>query len=183
MLEFGAKSLCYDPDRSAAWFGTIGVDYIFNNGNDPTPLGTRQANVPLDPTNPNSPTVPITIALAVRELHRTYLHLGVGREWYVGGGSPESWRYFAGFEGGGRLGHAHVKFYSTPTIPSNPALRETDFIQNVFLGLHAGVLIPRCGYDIMLGGRCEWSHDWITILEADHDIDQIQFLLTAGVRY
>jgi hypothetical protein len=175
-VEGGVKTFSYESDRSAAWLGTLGVDYIYNNSSDITPIGTRQVAIP-NPISPQLPPTILTVPLLIREAHRTSLHIGGGKEWYWGEGTPESWRYAVGVEGGGRLGHLHVKF------TSNPALRETDFFQGVFLSTYADVLIPRCGYDILLGGRFEWGHDWVTIAEEDHDLDQLLLLVSAGIRY
>jgi hypothetical protein len=175
-VQGGAKTFSYAPDRSGAWIGTFGVDYIYNNSSDVTPIGTRQVAVP-NPVSPLLPPTIITVPLLIREAHRAALHIGGGREWYWGEGTPESWRYAVGVEGGGRLGHLHVKF------TSEPAFRETDFFQGVFLSTYADVLIPRCGYDIVLGGRFEWGHDWVRIVEEDHDLDQLLFLVSAGIRY
>jgi hypothetical protein len=155
-VEAGVKTFLYDDDhRTAAWTASLGIDYLYNNADLPAPVIKDRA------------------VTTVRELHRTYVHIAGGREWYWE--TPRGWDLFAGIDAGGRLGSAHAKFNTEP--------HKTDAAQAIFIGLDAGVLIPRCGYDLLFGGRFEWSHDWVELIEFDNELDQMKFLLTAGIRY
>lgn len=151
--EIGAKVYSYDPDYGAAWIGELGIDYLYNNSDDSTEIAFRSQ--------------PVTL----QQLHRIYPRIAAGREWYGG----ETWRYVIGVDAGARFGHAHLKF--------NEGFHATDTIQGIFAGLHAGLMIPRCCYDLVLDTRLEWAHDWIEILDVDEELDQVKVLLSAGVRY
>ncbi len=162
-VAFGAKAFDYDGDGSGAWTGHLGIDYIYNNSNDKNRTPVR--------------TLPATL----RELHRFAGYVAGGREWYWDQGYPESARWLFGVDVGGRLGHARGRFNRVDR--RIPIERRTDTFEGFVVGVDAGVLIPRCGYDLTFGGRFEWGHDYFQILDLDDNVGQMKLLLSAGLRY
>ncbi len=148
-LQGGAKSFWPASDPNAAWFGELGVDYVYNNGE-----GEGVAS----------------LGRSLRELHRVHGH--------VAGGYEYQWNNTLwSADLGGRLGHAHAKFNALD------AIHVTDISSGVFFGLNAGVLIECRCYDLVLGGRFEWSHDWLDVDAGDDDLSEVTLLLSAAIRY
>jgi hypothetical protein len=198
-LELGIKAFWYSPDQRSAWFTELGADYIFNNGNNDKEAFIR---FPIFEVSTVPGQVQELVAgrefLGVTEAHRGYIRSAIGREWYWGGECPGAARYLLGLDGGFRLGHLHVQlelrrrefFDFEPqddqiiTAPGNR--EETDFIKNIFIGGTAGMMIPCCAFDLVLGLRAEYSHDFIhmpRLIFQDRGLDQVKAELSVGLRY
>lgn len=156
-IEGGARAFCYYQGGSAAWTGELAVGHSFHNSKDSAPLLVRDELASLD------------------RFHLTSVRFGGGHEWHWQSGGPESSRWFAGVNGGGRLGSATARFLGTPKI--------TEPAQGLYLGLDAGVLIPWDCRQIVLGVRAEWQRDWFELGRLDVDLERLNLLLTAGIRY
>ncbi len=148
-LQAGAKGFCPASNPNAAWFGELGVDYVYNNAD-----GDEIPN----------------LIRSIRELHRVAGHLAAGYEYQLGNALFSA-------DLGGRLGHAHAKFNAPD------ALHVTDIASGIFFGLNAGVLVPCRCYDLVLGGRFEWSHDWFDVDAGDDGLGEIKLLLSFAIRY
>jgi hypothetical protein len=205
--QFGAKVIYYDHDCRAAWFGDLGVDYFHNQGDQTTPVIERFRFLDVNRGQQQFALLVLERS-AIEALDRIFFRVGGGREWFFGGEVQGSVRYKLGLDGGLRLGHAHAglavkerNVIQSVILPGtnrparlqdgdilNPTGNKeaTDFVQNVFVGASVGVLIPYCGFDFVLDGRAEYSHDFISlhgIENMDQSLDQIQILLSAGLRY
>lgn len=156
-VEFGARGFAYSFDHTAAWVGSLGVDYQYNNAHDPTP------------------SLLVGEPATLRELNRVSASIAGGRQWYFAGETAEAPMWLIGVDVGGRLGHVHAKFIERQ--------HQTDGLIGVFVGADAGVFISRRGYDILLGGRLEWGHEWFDIIDNSDDLGHLKILLTAGLRY
>jgi hypothetical protein len=154
--EIGIRQFVYDDTKPAAWFGELGFEYTYHNGHE-------------------DPDLPI---FNIRELHIYWVRLALGREWYFGRGQPGDWTIVLGAFTGGRYGSANTKFTDEPY--------RTDNIGGIFAGGHAGILIPRCGYDLMVEIFTEYGHDWTSwsdLITSDRHIDHIKLGGTIGIRY
>jgi hypothetical protein len=158
-LQFGAKALCYQGEQGAL-FGEFGIDYYTNGGR----AGAEAVVIENQRFAP--PEKPI-------QLQRVYLRAGAGYDWYW----PicDSCRAYAEIDGGGKLGHAHGSFEDVPN--------QTDVAWAIYAGAGAGVLIPQCGFDIVVGARAEISHEWISLIVDREGLDTGSLFLTAGLRY
>ncbi|GBD36303.1 hypothetical protein HRbin36_01424 [bacterium HR36] len=154
--EIGIRQFLYDETKPAAWFGELGFEFTYHNGHE-------------------DPDLPI---FTIREWNIYWVRLALGREWYFGRGRPGDWTIVFGAFAGGRFGSANTKFVDEPY--------RTDNIGGIFAGGHAGILIPRCGYDLMAEIFTEYGHDWTSwsdLITSDRHIDHIKLGGAVGVRY
>lgn len=201
--DFGVRTFLYRPDRSAGWYGELGVDYIFNNANPTIPVIEQGVNVEIvenvgtffQTTN----VIPARDIFGITELHRVYAKIGLGYQRYWWTDAPEGLHYYIDFNAGLRLGHAHaslslldriyfqeLEIEEGDVIVTRPVLRATDFIKNFYVGGGFGLMIPYCGYDVMTGLHWEYSHDIIRlpmISNRDDGLDQVKVQILAGVRW
>ncbi|MDW8222273.1 MAG: hypothetical protein RMJ82_04920 [Gemmatales bacterium] len=154
--EIGVRQFLYDETKPAAWFGELGFEFTYHNGGEDHDL-------------------PI---FTIREWNVYWVRLALGREWYFGGGQPGDWTFVVGVFSGGRFGSANTKFLDEPY--------RTDNIGGIFAGGHAGILIPRCGYDLLAEIFTEYGHDWTSwsdLITTDRHIDHIKLGGAIGIRY
>lgn len=155
--EIGIRNFLYDETKPAAWFGELGFEYNYYNGQ-------ADEDVPF---------------ASIREVNIYWVRAGIGREWYLGSGRPGHWTIVLGTFAGGRFGSANTKFLTEPF--------RTDNIGGIYAGGHAGFLIPRCGFDIMVEIFTEYGHDWISwsdiLDDSDRHLDHIKLGGAIGVRY
>jgi len=182
VIEGGGRSLFFNPEMDRAWAVTLSLSNINNHGqrsdikipyNVNLPSGTNPING--QPTGVS--TVPITVT--VRELNRTFANISLGQEWYLWG-SPDCCtdpRCRVGIDAGGRLGSAKIRF--------NELRHHSDVVSAVFIALHGDLEIPRGCCTFMLGFRVEWDYTWMDILQIQNnsDLEDVNFLVTAGVRF
>ncbi len=121
------------------------------------------------------------VDVTLREYHRTFVGLGIGREWYPYGralgcgtdscGTPLR----VGVDLGGRWGSANMEF--------NEIRHLTDVVGSFYVGIHADLEYP-CGPCIfLLGGRVEYSYHWSDVLRRHSEMQDFTPMLTLGVRY
>ncbi|MCS7168206.1 MAG: hypothetical protein NZ914_11330 [Gemmatales bacterium] len=154
--EIGIRQFLYDDTKPAAWFGELGFEFTYHNGGE-------------------DPDLPI---FTIREWNVYWVRVALGREWYFGSGEPGAWTFLVGAFTGGRFGSANTKFLDEPY--------RTDNIGGLFAGGHAGILIPRCGYDLMAEIFTEYGHDWTSwsdLINSDRHIDHIKLGGAIGIRY
>lgn len=154
--EIGIRQFLYSDTKPAAWFGELGFEFTYHNGTE-------------------DPDLPI---FTIREWNVYWVRIALGREWYFGGGEPGNWTFVVGTFVGGRYGSANTKFLDEPY--------RTDNIGGIFAGGHAGILIPRCGYDLMAEIFTEYGHDWTSwsdLITSDRHIDHIKLGGAIGIRY
>lgn len=167
MVEGGGRSLFYDASDLAAWAIDLSLSYQYNNGND-------HSSIPFSP-------LPVT----VRALHRTYVNLAVGREWYLLHNAhcgKCNWR--VGTDIGGGWGAGRLDLNDPFQSPSG-FTRLYDTIGRVFAAAYTDVEIP-CGCCTwILGARGEWSYDFMNFrrITPGCNVSDANILLVTGVRF
>jgi hypothetical protein len=188
-IEAGGRTLFFNPEKTAAWAIDLGLTNINNHGQH------SDIHIPLTVLVPNSTGTGATSVsfgsgglpgVTVRELNRTYVNAGFGREWYMFGqdcgcgdcgdcGGGFRWRF--GVDGGGRWGTARIKYHELP--------HRVDVIGGVYAAAHTD-LEYSCGCCTFLTGfRLEWGYTWSDILRRGNiaDVEDLNLMLTLGVRY
>jgi len=107
--------------------------------------------------------------------HRYGLFVAGGKEWY-GAAGADGTRWKVGGDVGARFGHIKANILDEED-------HITDRYYGVFVGGDAGLLLPRCGFDIMLDGRIEWGHDFFGDDRLADDIGHLKLMLSLGLRY
>jgi hypothetical protein len=165
VTQGGGRTLFFNPAMDRDWNIDFSISNILNHG---------QHSDIIVPVNLASGTQNVSI----RELNRTYANAALGREWYFRR-PPDAWihTWRVGGYAGGRLG--------TEKLELNEIPHRTDVIAGLFVGLNADVEIPCGGCCVFLAGmRVEWGYGWSDILRpTDSDIQDVNFLFTAGVRF
>ena len=211
-IEGGARSLFFNPACDAAWTVSFSVSNINNHANDqtekipltnvtagqaglvstspvtglPTINTARAMQFGIDPATLNGTTSQVlpSFPVTVQSLNRTYVNLGVGREWYLWGpahiegmshGDLPNWRI--GAEGGGR--------YGTADLILNEIQHRTDNIGGFYLAVFSDVEYPWHCCVFTAGLRVEYSYTWDDILQSRNlsDIQDLNLLVTLGVRF
>jgi hypothetical protein len=184
MVTGGGRTLFYDPDMLGAWAVEIGITNIYNHGQrsdirvplsilvpSSSPFGSTatRVNFGIDPGVPG---------VTIKNLNRTSADLGLGREIYLT--TPATahgikWR--AGLTAGIRYGSERVEF--------EEIRHRTGVFETPYLALHTDVECPCCSVVFLAGFRAEWDWTFSNVLQNQNDADvmDVNFLLTAGVRF
>jgi hypothetical protein len=177
-IEGGGRSLWFEPSFTRAWTIDAHILNVHNGGDGRTrvPLSLLVVN---DQTG-NAQRVNFGqggipgVTIAAR--NRTMVGLGVGREYYLlepANVVGNLWRI--GWDFGGRYGSEKMDF--------NEIRHRTRVLENMFAAAHTDLEFPCCGCMWSAGFRLEWSYTWSTILQTQHDMQDINTLFTFGVRY
>jgi hypothetical protein len=151
--------------------------------------GVAQSRRPVQllPARNGHPQFIAAEGVSIEELNRTYVNLGVGRDWYLWGQAPTylncgqrecgqlAWRF--GIDGGGRYGTAKLSLHEIQ--------HRKDAIAGIYAAAHTDVEYP-CGCCTFQAGiRVEYDYTWMDILQEqnDADVQEINLLFTAGVRF
>jgi hypothetical protein len=165
--QIGSRSLFFDPAGTCAWAVDAHVVYTHNRGfaNDIHTLNTE----------------PVT----VRDLHRTAVGLGLGRDWFSArpGFILDTWdtNFRLGLDVGGRWGAGHVDF-DTP-FELEGYRRRYDVFGQAFAGALGTAEVPIGGWTMLFGGRVEWIRTFSDLLPKDANFDEFTATLILGVRY
>lgn len=161
--QIGLRTLFFTNDYSRAWTIDGGISNTFNSGihNGDT------INLPFG----NNTTVPVTI----RDVNRTFVNLGGGREWFFvpAKDNPAGWRF--GVDGGAR--------YGTMKASPNIATHLTDVIGGMYAGGHVMYECIVCDSIVNFGVRTEYSYTWSDVFSRPSDVSEINILFNVGVRY
>jgi hypothetical protein len=171
-IEGGIRGLLFNPETTRAWvaeFHIINSNNSGGGGQDPVVLDILRLNQLNVVTRQN---VPVTVL----NFNRTMAGVGGGREWYLWqpADSPGSkWRI--GVDAGGR--------YGTSSMTFNEIRHRTDVVAGVFASAHTDFEVP-CGRCYLSWGlRAEWGYTWGNILQRTSDVQELNTLVTFGVRY
>jgi hypothetical protein len=166
-VQLGARTLFFNQTYTAAWVVDTGIQNTFNSGKDNGDTFRIPADSPLG--------LPITVPVTVREVNRTSVNLGAGREWFVYPAlyTPAHIRY--GVDFGGRWGSTKTSF--------NEAGSRTDVFGTAYFGGHALYEFPFRDTIVNFGVRGEYNYTWSDVLNRSSDISEANILLSAGVRY
>jgi len=171
-LEGGVRGLLFNPEMTRAWVAEFHIVNSNNSGignGDPTNLSVFVKD------NLGTSTRQ-TVAVTVRNYNRTMVGVGGGREWYLlePANSP-GWQWRIGVDAGGRYGSASMTYHEFH--------HRTDVVAGMYAAVHTDVEIP-CGHCFLSYGlRCEWAYTWGDILQRQSDVQEINALVTFGVRY
>lgn len=183
VIEGGGRSLFFNPEQTAAWTLDFGITNIINHGKNPNIMAPITVLVP-DP-NPAGNNPPKTVrfgvdvpGVTIRDLNRTFVNLGAGREWYLSGCANSSGRHWrAGLDVGGR--------YGTASLQLEELRHRTDVIGGVWAAAHSDLEIPWGCYRFIAGIRLQWAYTWSDILQQQNDADvmDLSLLVNLGVRF
>jgi hypothetical protein len=207
VIAGGGRSLFFNADNDAAWTVDLGLSNEYNHGqhNDMLfrlnhiifNLGNNNISIVNFVPGVKAPHIrtlrtPVGQAgttffarapgVAIRSLNRTFADAALGREWYLTGNPATcaengGWIWRAGFDVGGR--------YGTAKLEATQTHHRSDVVGGVAVAAHTDVERP-CGCCIFQAGfRIEWAYTWSDILQIQNDADmqELNFLLTAGVRF
>jgi hypothetical protein len=203
-VQGGGRVLFFNPDRDKAWTVDVSISSIWNGGQHDDHLFPMHILASTGAVIAGTGTPEVfhaDVVGALRELNRTSVNLGVGREWYLVGNAAScgcgqrSWR--VGIDGGVGYGSqsASVAVQTFPGLPGvaadgtlaviNMLRRSTDTFASAFVSLHTDVEFP-CGCCVyQFGFRAEWAYTWSDLLQVQNDSDMmdVNLLLTFGVRF
>lgn len=193
-VDGGVRSFLFDSDHRAAWYGDLGLSYLYNDSSHAgTDLITSNEQVGVSRLG-QVIGLPATTLLGVRELHRTNTRLTFGREYYFGSDWCRGLKYSLGGDFGGVWGWAQVKTQinsqtitgSQPgdVVQGNPRFNHHgDQIKGFFLGSSMNLILPRDNYDFIVGTRVEWERDYFKLADNDDGASQLKLYLEIGWRF
>jgi hypothetical protein len=162
-FQGGAKTMFFNPYFDAAWYIDLGLGTTTNSAND-----HPQSVILIVDDLPNLATI--------RGLNRTTVNVGLGRAWYlwapadsVNGNLRVAW------DGGGRYGSARGDFFEIT--------HETDVIGGLYTGIQADWEWPCQNFTFQLGVRLEYGYTWSDMLQRKSDVQDVNLLFQAGVRF
>ena len=163
-VQGGARTLFYNQAYDKAWAVDFGMSNSFNSG------VTRGDTIIL-PTGTAAPGLPVTI----REVNRTFVNFGGGREWfmYPALNQPAYLRF--GIDAGGRWGSAKFSLNETGA--------RTDVVGGAYLGSHVMYEFPFHDSIVNVGFRTEYSYTWSDVFYRKSDLSELNLLVNLGVRY
>jgi hypothetical protein len=181
MIGGGGRSMFFDTDRQAAWSIDGSLNEIENNGGHPN-LQTAFKHETFDPVTGNISVDFPNISVAA--LHRTYLKLGGGREWWLIGcadNGDKSWT--CGADLGAIYGVARLDMHDW-SDEFGQFQRFTHVMYGPYAALYTNCEVPCNCCTYSFGFRCEWDYMDSRLLPFNKaDIFDVNFLLTAGVRF
>ena len=166
------RTLFFNPDATAAWTLDVGVNNIYNHVSD------QSQEFQLHNITNALTQVTSSPLVTGRDLNRTTVDFALGREWYLLGcaernGCDTNWR--AGFDLGGNYGSAKLE------VNGNPHL--TDTICGLSFAMHSDIEVPWRQWILQFGVRFEYGYTWCDILQDNSNLQNLNFLLTTGVRF
>jgi len=177
LVSAGGRVLFFDRALDAAWTVDLGLSYVYNHG--------QRDDIPIRifDVDPNNPGTVVTRDVTVRSLHRTFVNVALGRQWYLTGPTNDcDWRWRAGVDVGGRYGTLRV---DVDEFGRRSFFRFNDVIGGLFAALHSDVEVP-CGCCSFLGGlRMEFDYTWSDVFQPrnDSDLFSLNILFNLGVRF
>jgi len=190
MIQGGGKSLFFDDSYVRAWYVDVSLANISSWTND------------------QAPGRPVFVAgqtTVVQGYNRTFVGLGLGRQWYLmGDGRDAGPNLRVSADAGGRWGSASATFTTVK--------HRSDVIGGIYVGLQADMEMPMasflpcascgdgagCGTTggcngrspceplpciFVLGLRTEWAYTWSDVLQQVSDVQDVNLLVHLGVRY
>jgi len=164
----GAQTLFYNHEFTKAWIIDTGLSEFYNSG-------VRNGdNISVNALRPGVVGFQ-DFTVSVRNVRRTFVNLGVGREWFSNPAKDTPVRWRLGIDGGGR--------YGTMSVRLNELTHKTDVIGGAYAGAH--VLCEfACWHSIInVGVRTEYSYTWSDIFQRASDFSEVNLMFNLGVRY
>jgi hypothetical protein len=184
MVEAGGRSLFFNQAQDAAWTVSLGLSNTYNHGQRSDIHLPLSVLVP-DPTNPVTMAARVNFGtdtgvpgVTVEALYRTFVNVGLGREWYLTVPANHwgiKWR--AGFDIGGR--------YGTAKLQLNELRHRTGVLEGTWASLHTNVEMPCCSWVFVAGFRVEWAYTWSEILQDQNnaEMEDVNLLFEVGARF
>ena len=175
-IEGGFRTLFFNNDNTRAWFVDIGGVSSWNSGGATAPKELFTLNV-LVPDATTGQMTRANIVDSIRSVNRTFLNAGLGREWFWGGdGTSTTGHWRAGVDAGGR--------YGTESMTFDLELKHrTDVIGGAYVGGHVNYEFPWYDLLVQVGVRVEYAYTWSDILQRSTDMNELNLLFTAGIRF
>ncbi len=188
-VEGGVRSFLYNESRTAAWYGDLGVTYLYN-GAESSSTGLPRTGVSLVTRAGQTLALNSVSFLGVHQLHRTNARFALGREFYIDSRWVEGLRFVLGGDFGGVWGNASVKtslisdLEATDQVLDNPRdSHSSDVIKGFFLGTNFNLILPRQHYDFILGTRLDWERHYFSLFDNDDGASQLKLYLELGWRF
>jgi len=176
-FEAGARLLFPTGCGSSAW--TVDASY--------TSMSNNGSNAPIEFITIIPPVAAggdsIFAVTSLRSLHRSYVNLAVGREFYLRGeatqGNSDELRWRVGADVGGRYGTEKMH-YNQPFLT-----HATDLSYGVFASVHSDIEVPYPSFDLIIGLRGVYDYTWSEIAGGnnDGDIQDAMIMATLGFRF
>lgn len=180
LVEGGGRSLFFNQDLTAAWNIDLKLSYVGNSSSSSISYPFLAPRT--DPITGRRFVVTDQVTTAA--LHRTYVSLGLGREWFLPGPTLMGQSNFIfGVDGGARYGVVRLDVHNYNIV--GQFQRTTDILWGGYGGVHFDWEIPRGCCTCILGFRTEFGYSKFEVpitLPQQHIYD-LNFMLNAGVRF
>ena len=169
-VEGGARTLFFNHEYTKAWVIDAGISNTENSGTsfrEPiTIFAARPGTTPPGPQNFN---------VTIRDVNRTFVNLGFGREWFFtpSKDQPAHWRF--GVDAGGR--------YGTLKVDLREIVHRTDVIGGAYVGMHLLHEFQCWNSIVNVGFRTDYAYTWSDVFQRSSDMSEVNFLFNVGVRY
>jgi hypothetical protein len=183
LIQGGIRTQFFNEPADRAWVIDAGISHVSNGHNPNQQYALRVIDFTGNTDITGNPEValiqfgtPTTPGVRIRDTDRTYVNLGIGRDYY--------WRAIAddlhphlrvGWDFGGKYGALSQEY--------NLIKHRTDVIGGVYGGLYGDVEYPTEWGVCYVGIRWEYGYTWSDILQRASDIQEINVTLTLGIRY
>lgn len=178
----GLRTLFFNNTMDRAWVVDASISHFNNRGNKekrfPLKVLDFTGNT-LPNGNPEIKLVqygtPIRPGLLIRDTDRSFVSLGIGRDFYMTPADVPGPKCRWGVDAGGR--------YGTSSQEYDLIKHRTDVIGGFYCGVHLDYEKPSRWGIFVVGGRWEYSYTWSDILQHVSDIQETNLMLTLGLRY
>jgi hypothetical protein len=184
VVQGGLRTSFFNMPADRAWVVDISLSHMNNGHNQQAkyPLRVLEFTGNTDPLT-GQPEVkriqfgtPTRPGVTIRDTGRTFVNLGLGRDYYVWGTAETDERHLrVGWDVGARYGTLSQEYHEIK--------HRTDVIGGTYVGVHGEYEIPTRMGMLTFGARTEWGYTWSDILQQASDIQEINVLLTLGLRY
>lgn len=173
----GARALFFNESQTCAW---VVEGHIINTNESG---GAQNTQFPLTffPNGVRSDEVVFEgvagrKTFSIQNSNRTLVGAGLGRDWYLWRPADREGRMWrVGVDAGGRYGSHRINLSEFGHL--------TDVVGGMYAGAHAAMEIPLRSLTLRAGVRFEWAYTWSDILQRTSDVQDLNLLLTVGVRY
>lgn len=163
MIALGGRALFFNQPMDRAWFIEVSGSNAYNHSGPRVPLPF--------PSEPDP--------VAVEYYNRTFVNLGIGREWYLFPATDMTRNWRVGIDTGGRYGSASLGRETTHHV--------TDVVGGFYVGFHSDLEFPVCAWGnscvFQAGFRIEYGYTFSDILSQRSDLQELNLLFNFGVRY
>jgi len=185
MVGGGARTLFFNRAETAAWSVDLSLNYSWNHASN----NSVQTLYAVPVTNVLGNVADELHQVSMANLYRTFVGVGVGREWFLLGPTfTGNTNWIAGVDGGFRYGTARIDMIDFATDSPSGFVRTTDQLYGGYVGFHTDLEIPHNCCTYLVGFRTEWSG---MVMRSgalfntinDQHVYDVNFLLTLGVRF